>query len=43
MKTRKLIKKLYKAILKHNMLKETKIYRKLLKKSINHKHTEVIS
>lgn len=43
MKTKKLIKKLYKAILKHNRLKEAKVYRKLLKKSIKHKHTEVVS
>jgi len=43
MKTKKLIRKLYKAILRHNAVKESKLYRKLLKKSLKHKHTEVVS
>jgi hemerythrin superfamily protein len=42
MKVKKLIKKLYKAILKHNLIKEKKLYKKLLKKSLRHKHTEAV-
>lgn len=42
MKTSKLIKRLYKAILKHNVLKEAKLYRRLLKKSFKHKNTKVV-
>jgi len=43
MKVKKLIKKLYKAILMHNLTKEKKLYKKLLKKSLQHKHTEAVT
>jgi hemerythrin superfamily protein len=43
MKTRKLIRRLYKAIVKHNLAKEAKIYRKLLKKSLKGKNTSVVN
>jgi len=42
MKVKKLIRKMYKAILVHNLTKEKKLYRKLLKKSLKGKHTEVV-
>jgi hypothetical protein len=42
MKTRKLIRKLYKAILRQNILKESKLYRKLLKKSFKGKNTMAV-
>lgn len=42
MKTKKLIKKYYKAIFLHNLLKQKKIYKKLLKKSLKHKNTKII-
>jgi hypothetical protein len=42
MKVRKLRKKLYKAIFDHKLNKEKKVWLKLLKKSIAHKHTEDI-
>jgi len=40
MKLRKLRKKLYKAIFRHDLAKEQKVWVKILKKSIKHKHTE---
>ena len=40
MKLRKLRKKLYKAIFRHDTAKEQKVWVKILKKSIKHKHTE---
>jgi len=43
MKLRKLRKKLYKAIFEHNATKEKKVWLKILKKSIKHKHTEDVS
>lgn len=42
MKTKKSIKKLFKAILEHNPSKEKKFYQKLLKKSLEHKKTYLI-
>jgi hypothetical protein len=42
MKVKKLIKKLHKAIVLHQLKKERKIYKKLTKKSLQHKHTEAI-
>jgi hypothetical protein len=42
MKLRKLRKKLYKAIFEHKVNKEKKVWFKILKKSIQHKHTEDI-
>jgi len=42
MKVKKLIKKIYGAILVHNLKKEKKLYKKLLKKSLKGKHTEVV-
>jgi len=42
MKTRKLILKLNRAEIRHNVDKVKKFWFKLLKKSIKHKHTEVV-
>lgn len=42
MKLRKLRKKLYKAIFEHKVNKEKKVWFEILKKSIQHKHTEDI-
>ena len=42
MKLRKLRKKLYKAIFKHDIAKEKRVWFKILKKSVKHKHTEDI-
>jgi len=42
MKLRKLRKKLYKAIFEHDLKKEKKVWFKILKKSVKHKHTEDI-
>lgn len=42
MKLRKLRKKLYKAIFKHDVAQEKEIWLKILKKSVKHKHTEDI-
>jgi len=42
MKTRKLILKLNRAEIRHNMIKAKKFWFKLLKKSFKHKHTEVV-
>ena len=39
MKLRKLRKKLYVAIFRHDVKREKKIWYKILKKSIKHKHT----
>lgn len=41
MKTRKLIKELYQANLKHNLEKIFEIRKKLFKKSLKGKHTEL--
>jgi hypothetical protein len=42
MKTKKLIKKMYKALLTHDKGQEKKLYLKALKKSLHHKNTVVI-
>ena len=42
MKVKKLIRRLYKAILQHNAMKEKKIYMKLLRKSLKHKKTQAV-
>ena len=42
MKVRTIVKKMYKAILEHNEKREKKLWFKALKKSLKHKHTEVI-
>jgi len=42
MKVKNLIKKLYKAEIEHNVEKIKKIWFKLIKKSLKHKHTEAV-
>lgn len=42
MKIKTLIKKIYKACIEHDTIKEKKLWLKALKKSLQHKHTEVI-
>jgi hypothetical protein len=42
MKTKKLILKLNRAEMQHKLDKAKKLWLKLLKKSFNHKHTEVV-
>jgi len=42
MKTKKLILKLNRAEIRHNLDKAKKFWLKLLKKSLKHKHTEVV-
>lgn len=42
MKTKKSIKKLFKAILEHDTTKEKKLYQKVLKKSLDHKKTYIV-
>jgi hypothetical protein len=42
MKVKKLILKLHQAAVTHNTKKEKKIWFKLLKKSLKHKHTEAV-
>ena len=42
MKVNKLIRKMYKAILQSNKKQEKKLYLKILKKSLKHKHTEAV-
>ena len=42
MKVKKLVMKLYKAEIEHNLEKAKKIWFKLLKKSLDHKHTEAV-
>ena len=42
MKTKKLILKLNRAEIQHNLDKAKKLWFKLLKKSFKHKHTEVV-
>jgi tripartite-type tricarboxylate transporter receptor subunit TctC len=38
-KVRKLVKQLNKACVEHNVKREKKIWKKLIKKSLKHKHT----
>jgi len=42
MKTKKLIRKMYRACVRHNVKKQKKLWLKLLKKSLEHKHTEAV-
>ena len=42
MKIKNIIKKMYKACVEHDTVKEKKLWLKALKKSLQHKHTEVI-
>jgi len=42
MKVKKLIMKLNKAEIEHNLEKAKKLWFKLLKKSLKHKHTEAV-
>lgn len=42
MKVKKLIKKMYRAILRSDTPAEKKFYLKILKKSLKHKHTEAV-
>jgi len=42
MKLKELIKKMYKACVEHKPKKEKKLWKKAIKKSLKHKHTQVI-
>jgi hypothetical protein len=42
MKVRKIVKKMYQAILNHDTVKEKKLWLKALKKSLKHKHTQIV-
>ena len=42
MKVRTIVKKMYQACINHNEKKEKKLWLKALKKSLKHKHTQVI-
>ena len=42
MKTKKLIKKLYRATLDRNPVDERRVWLKLIRKSLKHKHTESV-
>jgi len=42
MKVNKLIRKMYRAILLSKKKREKKLYLKILKKSLKHKHTETV-
>jgi hypothetical protein len=42
MKTKKIIKKMYLAILEHNQKEEKKMWLKAMKKSIKHKNTYAV-
>ena len=42
MKIRKLVKQMYKAIIQRKADKEAKLYKKITKKSLKHKHTEAV-
>lgn len=42
MKVKSLVKKLYEAEISHNVEKVKKIWFKLIKKSLKHKHTEAV-
>jgi hypothetical protein len=42
MKVKKLIKKYFQALIKHDKFNEKDLYFKILRKSLKHKHTEVI-
>ena len=42
MKVKKLVKKMYEAILRHDVVEEKKIWMKTLQKSLKHKNTHII-
>lgn len=42
MKIKKLTRKMYKACVRHDKVKQKKLWLKAIKKSLKHKHTEVI-
>jgi hypothetical protein len=42
MKVRKIVKKMYQAILRHDQVTEKKLWLKALKKSLKHKHTQIV-
>ena len=42
MKVQKIIKKMYQACINHDKIKEKKLWLKALKKSLKHKHTQVV-
>lgn len=42
MKVRKLIKKMYEAIIRGDKATESKLYKRITKKSLEHKHTEAV-
>lgn len=42
MTTQKLVRKMYRACVRHNVKKQKKLWLKLLKKSLKHKHTESV-
>jgi len=42
MKVKKLVRKMYRACIRHNTKKEKKLWFKILRKSLQHKHTEVV-
>jgi hypothetical protein len=42
MKVKELIKKMYKACVKHKPKKEEKLWKKAIKKSLKHKRTQII-
>jgi hypothetical protein len=42
MKTKKLVRKMYQACVRHQVKKEKKLWLKILKKSLKHKHTESV-
>lgn len=42
MKTKKLVRKMYRACVRHNIKKQKKLWLKMLKKSLKHKHTEIV-
>lgn len=43
MKVQKIVKKMYQACIKHDTVKEKKLWLKALKKSLQHKNTNVIA
>ena len=42
MKIKKIIRKMYLACIRHNTRKEKKLWFKAMRKSLKHKHTEII-
>lgn len=42
MKTKKLVRKMYEACIQRDTAKQRKLWLKMLKKSLKHKHTEAV-